>query len=399
MSDASVVLTLNVGSSSLKFALFRIGGVHQRLLSGQFDRVGRPDTSFRLVHATGATGSEALGQLGHGAAAGYLFDHLRENIDLATLAAIGHRIVHGGARYRHPALIGSEMIDALKVIAAYAPEHLPPAIEVIARCRERFAAIPQIACFDTAFHQGMPAVARILPIPRRFLDKGVQRYGFHGLSYSYLLDELERQAGAEVARGRLVLAHLGSGASLAAVHNRQGIDTSMGFTPAGGIPMGTRSGDLDPGLVHYLAQTEGMDALTFDRMTNHESGLLGVSETSADLRDLLAREADDVRAADAVALFCYRAKQTIGAFAATLGGLDQLVFTGGVGENAPAIRERICAGLGFLGIALDRDRNARSATTISASGSRVGVHVIPADEEAVIVKAVAAMLDEQETSP
>jgi acetate kinase len=243
----------------------------------------------------------------------------------------------------------------------------------------------------------MPVVARTLPIPRRYAAKGVERFGFHGLSYSFLLDELERQAGAAAARGRLVLAHLGNGASLAAVHNGQSVDTSMGFTPAAGVPMGTRSGDLDPGLVLYLAQTEGMDAVAFDRMVNHESGLLGVSETSSDVRKLLQREPGDSRAAEALALFCYGVKKTIGAFAAALGGLDTLVFTGGIGENSDIIRTRICDGLGFLGVDLDPAANEAGDPLISFPENRVAVRVIRTDEGAVIVKAIMEFLGHKET--
>ena len=232
----------------------------------------------------------------------------------------------------------------------------------------------------------------MLPIPRRYEEQGVRRYGFHGLSYAYLMEELERLGGEGTARGRIVLAHLGNGASLAAVRDGKSIDTSMGFTPAAGLPMSTRSGDLDPGLAWYLARTAGMDAGEFNRMTNFQSGLLGVSETSSDMRDLLECEPHDVRAAEAVALFCYQAKKWIGAFAAALDGLDTLVFAGGIGENAAPVRARICEGLGFLGIELDERRNAAHAGLISATGGRVAVQVIRTDEELMIAKTVCRVL-------
>ena len=259
--------------------------------------------------------------------------------------------------------------------------------------------LPQVACFDTAFHRDMPRVAKLLPIPRHFQAQGVERYGFHGLSYSFLMEELARLGGGEAVNERVILAHLGNGASLAAVRGGKCIDTSMGFTPAAGVPMSTRSGDLDPGVVWYLAQTEHMTAEQFHHMVNHQSGLLGVSETSSDLRDLLVREADDVRSAEAVALFCYQVKKFIGAFAAALGGLDTLVFAGGIGENAPVIRSRICADLGFLGIQLDRTRNASSEPVISAAAGRVDVRIIRTDEEVMIVKAVGQILDRTRTTP
>jgi acetate kinase len=237
----------------------------------------------------------------------------------------------------------------------------------------------------------MPRVAQIVPIPRRFEAAGVRRYGFHGLSYEYLMEELARVAGAEEALGHVILAHLGAGASLAAVQRGQSIDTTMGFTPASGLVMGTRTGDIDPGLVRFLSRTEGMTADEFDEVVNHESGLLGVSETSSDVRDLLARQNADVRAAEAIELFCYHAKKWIGAFAAALGGLDTLVFAGGIGENAPEIRHRICAGLAFLGIALDENRNATSALLISTDQGPVKVRVIRTDEELMIAKAAARL--------
>jgi acetate kinase len=249
-----------------------------------------------------------------------------------------------------------------------------------------------VACFDTAFHHDLPRVARLLPIPRRYEAQGVRRYGFHGLSYAYLMGELARLAGSEAAHGRVILAHLGNGASLAAVRDGKSVDTSMSFTPTAGVPMSTRSGDLDPGLVWYLARTEKMNAQQFNEMVNSRSGLLGVSETSSDMRDLLERETQDVRAADAVALFCYQVKKWIGAYAAVLGGLDTLVFAGGIGENAPIVRARICDGLGFLGIELDEKRNTTNTGVISADTGRVAVRVIHTDEERMIAETVCRVL-------
>jgi acetate kinase len=259
-------------------------------------------------------------------------------------------------------------------------------------CAVKFPQAQQIACFDTAFHSTLPRVAKLLPIPRRYEVKGVQRYGFHGLSYSFLMQELERVAGAKAASGRVILAHLGNGASMAAVLDGKSIDTSMGFTPAAGLVMSTRSGDLDPGLVAFLGRSEQMTETQFDRMIHHESGLLGVSELSSDMRDLLAREVADVRAAEAVALFCYQAKKWIGSFAAALGGLDVLVFAGGIGENNPSIRERICEGLGFLGIELDKTRNAENTPLISTITGRVTVRIIRTDEELMIARLVCRIL-------
>jgi acetate kinase len=260
--------------------------------------------------------------------------------------------------------------------------------------RDRRPQLPQVACFDTAFHRSMPLVATQLPIPRRYAARGVQRYGFHGLSFTFLMQELTRLGDPAAARGRVILAHLGSGASLAAVRDGKCIDTSMGFTPTAGLVMGTRTGDLDPGLMSYLALTDAMSATRFQAMVNHESGLLGISETSADVRDLLDRETGDPRAAQALDLFCYQAKKWIGSFAAALGGLDTLVFAGGIGENAAALRKRICDGLEFLGIDIDEKANSGHAQRIStgAEGS-VTVRVIRTDEEAVIAAATIGLLE------
>jgi len=236
-------------------------------------------------------------------------------------------------------------------------------------------------------------VAQLLPIPRRYEAQGVRRYGFHGLSYAFLMGELARLDGAKAAQGRVILAHLGNGASLAAVREGKSIDTSMSFTPTAGLPMSTRSGDLDPGLVWYLARTEQMSAKQFNEMVNFHSGLLGISETSSDMHDLLDREMHDVRAAEAVAVFCYQVKKWIGAFAAALGGVDTLLFAGGIGENAPAVRARICDGLGFLGIELDQKRNAENALLSSRESSRVKVRVIHTDEELMIARSVARVLN------
>jgi acetate kinase len=326
------------------------------------------------------------------AAAGVLMDWVEQHGGCDALTAVGHRIVHGGPHYSQPRRITTAMVSELHRIAPFDPEHLPLEIELIEAFRRRHSRLPQVACFDTAFHRAMPRVATLLPIPRRYDARGVQRYGFHGLSYAYLMEELGR-LDPPAAKGRVILAHLGSGASLAAVRDGRSIDTSMGFTPTSGLVMSTRAGDLDPGLIYYLARTERMTPPQFQQMVNRRSGLLGVSGTSSDLRDLLAREGNDVRAAEAVALFCYQVKKWIGAFAASLGGLDTLVFAAGIGENAPLIRERICDRLGFLGIDLDGTRNAANAPLISSDAAAAKVRVIRTDEELMIARSVTRVLD------
>jgi acetate kinase len=328
----------------------------------------------------------------HTVAVGALMDWIEERGGRDALTAVGHRVVHGGPKYSQPQRITAEMVEELLRLSAFDPEHLPEEIQLTKAFHRRFPDLPQVACFDTAFHHDLPRVARLLPIPRRYEAQGVRRYGFHGLSYAFLMGELARLAGTEAAQGRVILAHLGNGASLAAVHRGKSVDTSMSFTPTAGVPMSTRSGDLDPGLVWYLARTEGLDAKRFNEMVNFQSGLLGVSETSSDMRDLLEHETQDVRAAEAVALFCYQVKKWIGAFAAALGGLDTLVFAGGIGENAPVVRARICDGLGFLGIVLEEKRNAGNEGVISAETSGIPVRVIPTDEERMIAKMVCCVL-------
>jgi acetate kinase len=318
---ARCVLTVNGGSSSIKFALYRAASPTTRLLSGKIERIGLPRPVLTIHDGARKTDPRVIAAPDHRAAGEFLIGWLERHVGFAKVAGVGHRVVHGGLKLSEAQRITPQLVAELHRISPYDPEHMPSGIQLMEVFHQRHPQLPQVACFDTAFHRDMPRVAKLLSIPRRFDAKGVQRFGFHGLSYAFLMDELQRVAGPQAARGRLVLAHLGNGASLAAVRNGKSIDTSMGFTPASGIPMSTRSGDLDPGLVWYLARTENMTGKQFHVMVHHQSGLLGVSETSPDMRDLLAREAKDVRAAEAVALFCYQAKKWIGAFAAALGGL------------------------------------------------------------------------------
>ncbi|MGO9040009.1 MAG: acetate/propionate family kinase [Steroidobacteraceae bacterium] len=380
------VLSINAGSSSIRFSFHGAGSPPAKLLDGKIERIGQGGTNLSIA-ATGI-GTDpplrlAMDAADWSSAADFLLAWLEAHPLFEDVQAVGHRVVHGMSR-TSPERVTEALLTELRSITPYDPEHLPREIGLMETVGRKFPRLPQVACFDTAFHRSMPRVATILPIPRRYQSRGVQRYGFHGLSYTFLLQELARRGDPAAVRGRLVLAHLGSGASLAAVRDGQSIDTSMGFTPAAGLPMSTRSGDLDPGLMCFLSLTEGMNAASFQNMINQESGLLGLSETSSDIRDLLARERGDIRAAEAVALFCYQAKKWIGAYAAALGGLDTLVFAGGIGENAGPVRARICDGLAFLGIELHEERNARSGPVISSDASKVAVRVIRTDEESVI---------------
>jgi acetate kinase len=391
--ESCSVLAINGGSSSIRFARFDESEPPRRLLDGKVDRVGLSGTNLTIKDSTGITqDSRTIDPADHHSAVAFLLDWLETQQMFASIKAVGHRVVNG-MRHSEPEVITPKLLDELHRITPYDPDHLPLEIGLIEAIRQRHPALPQVACFDTAFHRTMPRVASLLPIPRRYEAAGIRRYGFHGLSYEFLMEELTRIGDPAAAKGRVILAHLGNGASLAAVRDSRSVDTSMGFTPTAGLVMSSRSGDLDPGLVSYLARTEQMSATQFQEMVNHASGLLGVSEISSDLRDLLARESNDVRAAEAVALFCYQAKKWIGSFAAALGGLDTLVFAGGIGENAPLIRERICDGLGFLGIELNQKRNAKNAPLISPDAGRVKVRVVRTDEELMIARSVIRVLN------
>jgi acetate kinase len=436
------ILTINGGSSSIKFALFEAGahlptdggasgmgilpmseglpqthgqdaratsnvptppsiggcaleagGPLRRILEGAVERIGLPESTLRVKGLDPADNfSRSVKAPDHTVAVGALMDWIEKRCGRDGLTAVGHRVVHGGPKYSEPLRITAGMVEELRRLSPFDPEHLPEEILLTEAFHRRFPHLPQVACFDTAFHHNLPRVAQLLPIPRRYEAQGVRRYGFHGLSYAFLMEELSRVAGADAAHGRIVLAHLGNGASLAAVRDGKPVDTSMSFTPTAGVPMSTRSGDLDPGLLWYLARTEKMSAKGFNEMVNFQSGMLGISETSSDMRDLLDRETRDVRAAEAVALFCYQVKKWIGGFAAALGGLDTLVFAGGIGENAPIVRARICEGLGFLGIALNETRNRENAAVISTEASRATARVIRTDEERMIAQTVCRVL-------
>ena len=388
-TDKTYILTINGGSSSIRFALYQGEKTLKKALSGKIDRVGLNGSNLTFHDAAkNQQGSLKLSTSDHKSAANFLIDWLEKLDSFLSVRAVGHRVVHG-MHHTAPELVSQNLLDELHRISPFDPDHLPSEIELIETFRQRHPQLPQVACFDTAFHQTMPRVAKLLPIPRRFEAKGIQRYGFHGLSYSYLMEELARIGDASATTGRVILAHLGNGASLAAVRDGKSSDTSMGFTPTAGLVMGTRTGDLDPGVAPYLARTEQIDTKQFYDMVNHKSGLLGVSETSSDMRDLLSQEPHDVRAVEAVALFCYQAKKWIGSYAAALGGLDTLVFAGGIGENAPAVRKRICEGLEFLGLELDETRNAKTADVISTEASRITVRVICTDEELMIARSVS----------
>lgn len=391
------ILALNGGSSSLKFAVFAPGEPPTRQFSGRIERVGQQASLFTRCATGEASAAQPVEAPDLESAAKILFDRLGKQFDLGRLRGIGHRIVHGGADFTASQSITPAMLDELRRLAPLDPEHLPGEIALVEACQRRLPKVAEIACFDTAFHRDLPREARLLPIPLHFEREGIRRYGFHGLSYSFLMEELARLAGPERARGRVVLAHLGSGASMAAVRDGHCVDTTMAFTPTAGLVMGTRTGDLDPGVFVHLLRQKHMTADAIDELVNRQSGLLGLSETSADVRDLLARRVTDPRARDALSVFSYQARKWIGALAAALGGIDTLVFAGGIGENSVETRAEICRELGHLGIALDNVQNATGQGMISAPDARCQVWVIHTDEESMIAREVQRLLDEPES--
>jgi acetate kinase len=362
------ILVVNSGSSSLKFALFTLGPDAAALCRGTVDLSERDSII------------------------GGLLARVASEVDAAPLAGIGHRIVHGGRQYHDAVLATDEVLAELEGLVAFAPNHLPLSLALVGECRRLLPAVPQVLCFDTAFHAGLPDIARRLPIPREYHDRGLVRYGFHGLSYTSLMNELRRTTPADLANGRIVLAHLGSGSSLAAVRAGRSIDTSMAFTPISGVVMSTRPGDLDPGVVTYLSRAMGRDADRIDHLLSHESGLAGIAGRDGDMREILERQDRDDNCRLAVSIYCYEIRKRIGAYAAALEGLDGLVFSGGIGEHAPAVRARICEGLAFLGVEIDMAQNAANAPVISTDRARVSVRVIRSDEEFIIARDAGNLL-------
>jgi len=384
-ATAEFILTLNAGSSSLRFAVFDADCA--RSLEGKFERIGRPEARLIL---NGVEGFRPLMLGAHVDCLPVLYQ-LLEEMGAGKPAIISHRVVHGGPYHLDTTAVTPQLLEELQAIKSFAPDHLPAAISLMAESERRWPEVPQIACFDTAFHRDLPTAARLLPLPRRFATRGIRRYGFHGLAFSSVLAELQHRTGGRVP-SRLVLAHLGHGASLAALRNARCMDTTMGFTPVGGLVMSTRTGDLDPGILTFLAERERYSPMDLEKLVSRESGLLGLSEISCDTRELLAKEAAEEGAADALAVFVHQVRKAIGACTATLGGLDAIVFSGGIGENSVTLRARLCAHFEYLDLILDPALNAANAPIISDSTSRVTVYVIPADEESALATAARSFL-------
>jgi acetate kinase len=396
MSSGPAVLTINRGSSSLKFAVYDLGiagtggtGRERLVVSGAVDRIGAGEGQATLRSADGHEVAGRHAVYDSDAAISWLLGALdRQNLT-ERVAAVGHRLVHGGARYRDPVRITPTVRRELDTLIPLAPEHLPNELHAIDAIARHTPSLPQVACFDTAFHATLPRVARLFGLPRALAEEGIVRYGFHGISYEYVVSAL-RELGA-LGR-RTVIAHLGNGASLAAVLDGASIDTTMGFTPAGGVIMGTRSGDLDPGIIVYLQRTGGQSVDGIDKLVNETGGLLGLSGTTSDMRELLDRADTDPHASEAIAVFCYQVRKAVGAYAAALGGLDTLVFTGGIGAHAPAVREQICERLDYAGVRLDRRENDANASVISEHGAAVDVRIAPTNEELMIARHVRTVV-------
>lgn len=382
VDGSHIILSFNSGSSSDKFAIYKLSRDGEKLLAqGAAEGIGLRGGRLWIRDGGAKALCEAERSFARSAdALNALFDEI-DRVRLPRPDAIGHRLVHGGPSHFAPERVTPELIDALRALIPFAPLHLPAEIEGIEAVAARFPDRPQVACFDTGFHRQMPEVARRFALPRALWDEGIWRYGFHGISYEYIMETL-----GPAAPARIVIAHLGNGASMAAVQKRRAVDTTMGFTPTAGFMMGTRSGDLDPGLMVYLINEKSYDGRRLERLVNHESGLLGVSAISSDVKTLLEKRAAEPNAALAIEMFCYQMRKQIGALAAVLGGLDLLVFTGGIGERAAPVRSEVCRGLEYLGIAVDERRNETHSDTISLAAGKCVVRVIPTNEDLMIAR-------------
>jgi acetate kinase len=388
MNQRALLLTVNAGSSSLKLPLYDEAGL---LRKGALavERIGFTGTRL-LITGSGGTTEHSIEAKDHVGALDQVFHHLPE-LFASGLRAVGHRIVDGGHDYVKPEHITTPLLNELRKLEHLDPTHMPQSLSVIESLLRRFPDVPHFACFDTAFHRSMPEVAQRYPLPQWTAEAGVRRHGFHGLSCESIISQLER-LNAQAIAGRVLLAHLGNGASVTAVRGGISVDTSMGFSPTGGMMMGTRPGDLDPMLITYLARARGMTTDELEQLVNEESGLLGVSGYSQDMRDLLDRATSNSQAAEAIELYCYIARKQFGALGAVMGGVDTIVFTGGIGEHAAPIREKICRGLECFGVQLDNERNSTHQAVISTKSSRVVVRVIATDEDLVIAKHVVQLL-------
>lgn len=387
------ILTINSGSSSVKLGLYEIEDAENLVLSGSLTRIGLKGGAFQIRDSNGNSLVEKHVDLhDHEIAFKMLFEWLEQYEPKKSIDAVCHRIVHGGPKYSSPQQINPPFVSELKELIHLAPDHLPHEIKAIQASNNFYPGLTQVACFDTAFHQPMPRLAKIIALPRHYQQSGMLRYGFHGLSYEYIMQELRKEAGEKVANGRVIIAHLGNGASMAAVHQGKSVDTTMGFTPAGGLVMSTRSGDLDPGVLIYLLEEKGVSPPALNEIVNHQAGILAISGISSDMRDLLDKESKETHAHEAVEFFCYQARKYLGALTAVLGGIDTLIFTAGIGENSPSVRQRICQNLSFLGIHIDAQRNVSNAAIISPDEAPVTIRVMKTDEDLMMARHTYALI-------
>lgn len=394
--DAATIVTVNAGSSSIKIVIFskdpastKVSRLASLVLSG----IGQPVSLLQIVRPDMPAQAEELHVANYTTGTSLIIEKLTEFMPVSNVLAVGHRLVHGGIKYTRPTPIKEISEADWQLLAGLDPEHTPAAHHLITQFLQFIPGALQVACFDTAFFQDLPYTAKIVPIPKKYYQAGMRRYGFHGLSYASLLDTFREKAGEEAVNGRVILAHLGSGASMAATYSGKPLDTTMGFTPTSGLVMSTRSGDLDPNVFSFLHRQDGMGLDEFTQMVSFESGLLGVSGISGDMQKLLGLEAQSSDAKAAVDLFVYNVKKSVGALSAILGGVDSLIFSGGIGEQSSVLRTRICQGLGYLGIEINETTNRQNDFLISSPQSRVGVHVIPTDEAQVIAAQTITLLN------
>ena len=381
------ILALNTGSSSIKFSFYRMGESEETVFSGSLTRIGSDRGHFSVRDEKGeAIVEERVAAPDHEGACVHVFSWILSQCEFPGPDAVGHRMVHGGPDFTVPGIVTPALIESLEQLSPFAPEHLPQALKAVKHAGKKFPGVLQVACFDTAFHAAMPTVAQLYSLPETVRRQGVRRYGFHGLSCEYLLAELQQEEVGKALPGKIIFAHLGHGASMTAVQDGKSVDTTMGFSPAGGLVMSTRTGDLDPGVILFLLEQDGLSPEVIKDMVNRRSGLLGVSGISNDMRDLLEAEKEDNAAHEAVELFCYQARKYIGSLAAVLGGLDVLVFTGGIGEHSPEIRKRICSGLEFLGVTIDEEKNRKNMPLVSLEKGPVAVRIIETNEELMIAR-------------
>ena len=393
VNEGGMLLVINPGSSSVKAMAYDESELEKALNSVSIEGIGTGQATLLPGSVFDENTIQHVDAPDYITAVKLIREWLEGKMGESVISVIGYRIVHGGERYKQPTKIDSEVIEYLRSITSFAPNHMPGAIDCVEAFRAVYPEVAHVACFDTAFFSDMPKVNQTLPIPKSISEEGVRRYGFHGLSYEYLLESFQDHEGEVAARGRVILAHMGNGVSLTACHNGQPVDTTMGFTPVSGVPMSTRTGDIEPGVIFYLMREKGMAVEEISDMVTKKSGLLGISDDTSDMYHLLQHQHENESSALAVEYFCYEIKKQIGAYIAALGGVDSIIFAGGIGERSDEIRARVLEGLGFIGVVIDPERNKRNARLISGDDSSVGVHVIPTHEDIIIAKQAMALYE------